>query len=105
MESQTAKCSSKKHLENNAVSYCPECQKYLCNKCLYLHSELLEDHKPINLTKENKEIFINKCKEENHTYKLEFYCKEHNTLCCSLCTSKIKKEGYGQHSDCDVIFI
>ena len=33
------------------------------------------------------------------------YCKDHNTLCCALCTSKIKEYGYGQHSDCNIIHI
>ena len=101
MDLQNRTCSSSKHVEFNAVFYCPECQKYLCNKCLGLHTELFEDHKIINLN-EKKEIFIDNCKEENHNEKLKFYCKDHNTLCCAFCTSKIKKEGYGQHSDCDI---
>ena len=101
MEIQITKCSSSKHLEINAVSYCPECKKYLCNKCQNLHSELLAEHKIINLTEKN-EIFIDKCKEKNHPNKLEFYCKDHNALCCGLCICKIKEYGYGQHSDCNV---
>ena len=104
MEIQNAKCSSSKHTEIKAVSYCPECKKYLCNKCLNFHSEMLEDHKTINLNEKN-EIFINKCKEKNHNDKLEFYCKDHNTLCCGLCTSKFKEQGYGQHFDCNVILL
>ena len=101
MEVQNPKCSSKKHVDINAVSYCPECNKYLCNKCLNFHSEMFEGHKTINLNEKN-EIFIDKCKIENHNAKLEFYCKEHNTLCCAMCISKIKEKGYGQHSECDV---
>ena len=104
MEIQNPKCSSSKHSEINAVSYCPECKKYLCNKCQNLHNELLEDHKTINLN-EKKEIFINKCKEKNHNDKLEFFCKDHNILCCSLCICKIKEYGYGQHFDCNVTHI
>ena len=103
MEIQNAKCSSSKHSEINAVSYCPECNKYLCDKCLNYHAET-EDHEVIDLNQKN-EIFIDKCKVENHNDKLEFYCKEHNTLCCVACTSKIKAEGYGQHSDCDICHI
>ena len=56
MEIQNEKCSSSGHAENNAVSYCP-----VCKKCLNFHTEMLEDHKTINL-KEKKEIFIDKCK-------------------------------------------
>ena len=105
MEVQKRKCSSSKHPEIDAISYCQDCKKYFCNKCQNMHSDLLEDHKPINLNNLN-EVFIDKCKEENHINKLEFFCKEHNSLCCVACTSKIKEEGiYGQHHDCNVCFI
>ena len=104
MEIQNAKCSSIKHIEINANSYCPECKKYFCNKCLNFHTEMFEDHKAINLNQKN-EIFIDKCKEENHNDKLEFYCKEHNILCCVGCISKIKEKGYGQHFDCSITLI
>ena len=60
MEIQNVKCSSSKHSEINAVSYCQECKKYFCNKCQNHHSEIFEDHKPFNLNKLN-EIFIDKC--------------------------------------------
>ena len=86
MEIKQAKCSSSKHAEINAVSYCPECKKYLCNKCQNFHLEMLEDHKVIKLN-QNNEIFIDKCKVENHNDQLEFYCKDHNTLSCKACTS------------------
>ena len=45
------------------------------------------------------------CKEPNHGNKLEFFCKNHNTLCCVSCTSKIGKKGLGLHKDCDVCFL
>ena len=101
MENQKQKCSSKKHAEIDAISYCQECKKYFCNKC---HVEILEDHKIINLNQVN-EVFIELCQEENHNDKLELYCKEHNTLCCAACTSKIRDERYGQHHDYDVCYI
>ena len=100
MEIRNSKCSSSKHKENDAVSFCPDCKKYLCNKCQNFHSEILENHKVINLNQKD-EIFVDKCKEENHNDKLEFYCKDHNILCCVACISKIKEKGYGQHSDCN----
>ena len=104
MEVQKRKCSLRTHSEIDAVSYCQDCKKYFCNKCQNFHSEMFQDHKPINLNKIN-EVFIAECKEDNHNYKLEFFCKDHNTLCCIACTSKIKKKGYGQHSYCDVYHI
>ena len=101
MEVQNKKCSSIKHPEIDAISYCQECEKYFCNKCQNFHSEIYVEHKLINLNKIN-EIFIDICKEHNHFDKLQFFCKEHNTLCCVACLWKIKEDGYGQHHDCNV---
>ena len=100
MEIRNAKCSSSKHAEVDAISFCSDCNKYFCNKCLKFHDET-ENHKAINLNQKD-EIFVDKCKEENHPNKLEFYCKDHNILCCLACTSKFKEKGYGQHYDCNV---
>ena len=106
MDNQTEKkkCSSKKHSNIDAIAYCQKCKLYLCNKCQNYHSELFESHEIINLNNPN-EVFLDTCNENNHTAKLEFYCKDHNTLCCVACISKLKDEGYGQHSDCDVCHI
>ena len=104
MEENKKKCSNKKHAELDAISYCQECKKYYCNKCQNHHTEIFEEHKIINL-KDVNEAFIEICKEANHTDKLEFYCKEHNSLCCAACTCKMKDDGYGQHFDCNVCHI
>ena len=104
MDNQKKKCSLKKHEEIDAIIYCQDCKKFLCNKCQSLHSDLFDDHKAINLNNSN-DIFIDKCKENNHITKLEFYCKKHNILCCLACISRIKEKGYGQHSDCEVCLI
>ena len=50
------KCSSKKHKEMNAISYCENCKIYICNKCQNLHSELFEDPNIYKIDKENPEI-------------------------------------------------
>ena len=104
MELQKKKCSLSKHSEVDAVYYCQECKKYFCNKCQNFHSEMFTEHKPINLNQLD-EVFIDKCKEENHNDKLEFFCKDHNILCCIACTSKIKDEKYGQHFDCNICYL
>ena len=101
MEIKKEKCSLKKHSEFEAVSYCQQCKIYLCNKCHNLHPELHDEHNLFSLDKNLNEIFIDVCKHENHNIKLEFYCKNHNTLCCVYCICKIKIKGYGQHCDCD----
>ena len=101
MENERNKCSSNKHSSLDAISYCPLCKLYLCNKCQNHHSEFYENHLLINLNQDN--IFIDECKQEKHeNNKFKFFCKNHNILCCSYCISKIKTEFFGQHSNCDI---
>ena len=104
MEAQKKKCSYKEHKDINAISYCIECKIYICNKCLSYHQGLFENHHYNNLDN-NKEIFIDICKEKNHSKELEFYCKNHNQLCCACCIVKTSKNKYGQHKDCNVCAI
>ena len=104
MEDKIKKCSYKDHKEINAIYYCQDCKTFVCNKCFNYHQGLFENHY-INNLDNNKEIFIDVCKEKNHINKFEFYCKTHNTLCCVGCISKIEAKGYGQHKDCDICII
>ena len=99
------KCSRKKHEENKAIFYCPECKIYMCNKCDNHHSEIFQDHHQYKLNKDSKLIFTGFCKEINHLEKLEYFCKSHNVLCCASCITKIKKNGKGQHTDCNVCLL
>ena len=105
MESEKIKCSSTKHKENSAISYCEECKIYLCNRCEKPHSELFENHHQFKLDNNISELFTGLCKVENHFENLEFFCKNHNQLCCGLCITTIKGKKYGQHSDCEICFI
>ena len=105
MENKNMKCSQIEHGEIDAISYCQECKVYLCNKCDNFHSKLLKNHHAYNLDKNLNEIFIDLCKEENHSLKMVYFCKNHNQLCCAACIAKIKGEGNGQHTDCNVCFI
>ena len=103
MENQKKKCSFKKHSEIDAIIFCQDCKSYFCNKCQNHHSEIF-DHRIINL-KGGNEIFVNACQNENHFLALDYFCKEHNALCCLACISKIKEGGNGQHHDCDICHI
>ena len=99
------KCTSKDHKENNAITYCPECNIFMCNKCGNFHSTLFSNHNSYKLDNNFEELFTGICKYEGHKNKLEFFCKTHNVLCCISCISKIKKEGIGQHTDCKICLI
>ena len=102
MENQK-KCSLKNHNEIDAIFYCQECNIYMCNKCSHHHSELFENHNKYELGKGN--INTSLCMEENHKSELKFYCKNHNKLCCGICITKIKGDGCGQHTDCEIYSI
>ena len=40
------KCSLNKHSDVKAIAFCMECNKFMCNKCRQLHSDLFDDHFP-----------------------------------------------------------
>ena len=84
------KCSLKKHSEIEAISFCKQCKIYLCNKCHNMHPEVHDNHTLINYEKDKNEVFNDICKYDNHNKELEFFCKNHNTLCCVSCLCKIK---------------
>ena len=96
------KCSLKKHSKNNAITFCKECNKYMCNKCNQSHSDLFDDHSLISIEELKKNNFTSICKEENHNLELEYFCKTHNILCCERCISKFKQKGNGKHSNCNI---
>ena len=96
------KCNLVDHEEIDAISYCIECKVYMCNKCEIFHSKLCKKHHCHNIDKNIKEIFTGFCKEEDHLEILEFFCKDHNQLCCSSCIIKIKRGNKGKHSNCNI---
>jgi len=99
------KCSLKKHEQIDAIIYCQECNKNMCNKCQNLHSELFDSHHVYNLNKNLKEIFTGLCKEKNHNKELNYFCKNHNVLCCAVCLCKIEDKGNGLHKNCEACLI
>ena len=102
MEVHKKQCSLSAHENIYAISFCPKCTIYMCNKCQNLHKELFENHQTVNLSKDMDDFFSGICNNENHSNNLDFFCKTHNILCCVGCISKIKNKIYGQHSDCQI---
>ena len=103
MKNNKQKCSS--HAEIDAITFCQECRIYMCNKCEKHHIELFKKHHSNSLDKINNDIFTGFCKEKNHIDELNYFCKSHNKLCCVACIAKIKGEGNGQHTDCNICFL
>ena len=98
------KCFTEEHKEIDAISFCPECRIYMCNKCEKYHAPFFKTHQAYKINKE-EEIFTGFCQEKNHPNKLEYFCKDHNQLCCSTCIAKLNEKGDGQHKDCNVCSI
>ena len=105
MEKQKKNCSSKDHENIEAIIYCQQCQIYMCKKCDNIHSKLCQHHHPYNLDKDSEDIFTGICKVQNHSVKLNYFCKNHNQLCCAECITKIKDKENGQHNDCNICSI
>ena len=105
MEKQKKKCSSKDHENSEAYVYCQECKIYMCKKCENIHSKLCQFHNPYNVEQKLDDIFTGICMVQNHSEKLNYFCKNHNQLCCAQCITKIKDKANGQHKDCDICII
>ena len=104
MEKKLKKCSFTDHSQIDATSFCQECKIYMCNKCSNYHNGFKAHHQ-YNIYKDLNNIYFGLCKEENHLLKLEYYCKNHDILCCDSCIVKLKAKGKGQHKDCDICFL
>ena len=74
----------------------------MCNKCEIFHSKMFEEHNSVNIDKYNKDFFTGYCKEENHPFELEYFCKTHKQLCCAKCVIKIGNKKDAIHKNCDV---
>jgi hypothetical protein len=77
----------------------------MCNKCNNHHSQLFKNHKQYNLDNNIIKLFSDICKKSNHNLKLQYFCEDHNVLCCAACISKIKTNGNGAHKYCNVYSI
>ncbi|CAC5362326.1 unnamed protein product [Mytilus coruscus] len=74
---------SNKNVSSEAVQYCYECQNKFCQQCIKTHN-LNAAFLQHSLTDTGTLSFENSCaKHERNT--LDFYCVEHDCLCCSSC--------------------
>ena len=106
MENNKKYCFLPEHSKNEAILFCFGCKIFMCNKCEKQYSERCKNHSIIKFDNNNqKDTFIGYCLEKNHLKELNYYCKQHNILCCAQCITKIKDEENGQHSNCDICSI
>ena len=105
MDEKRIYCFLPEHSKNEAILFCQGCKEFMCNKCENQYSERCKNHIKIKFNNNQKDTFIGYCLEQNHLVELNYFCKQHNTLCCGLCITKIKDEKNGQHSNCDICSI
>ena len=106
MENQKKYCSFQGHEKIPADIYCISCKVYMCQKCESFHSKLLSNHKVFNMDKMNNEDVSQEfCHQEKHNIELQYYCRNHNILCCAKCITKIRNKENGIHKDCDICTI
>lgn len=81
---------SNKNVTSEAVQYCYECQNNFCQQCMKTHNASFLHH---SLTETGTLSFENSCaKHERNT--LDFYCVEHDCLCCPSCIPE-------EHTSCE----
>ena len=106
MEVQKKFCSFQGHEKVPANIYCISCKIYMCQKCESFHSKLLSEHKIYDIDKINSEDISQQfCKQEKHNLELQYFCRNHNILCCAKCITKIRNKENGIHKDCNVCTI
>ena len=68
--------------------YCTDCEAYYCEECFELHPRVPYLAKHTVLKHGDIDVWSTaqyKC--TTHGKNFEFFCKEHNALCCHVCIS------------------
>ena len=71
---------------NIGIKYCKECEIWLCDECISIHSIFNKNHSLYNNEIAQKHM----CKSHINNY-TEYYCLQCNEEICSLCLNKIGK--------------
>ncbi|XP_052760758.1 uncharacterized protein LOC128203393 [Mya arenaria] len=73
------------NLNTDAQHFCPQCEHYLCDKCVKMHGEYFKKHVVYGRGDIQKwaGFFMERC--DQHGKVLEFHCDGHQEFCCSVC--------------------
>ncbi|XP_060570957.1 uncharacterized protein LOC132729253 [Ruditapes philippinarum] len=77
---------SKNGISRPATIFCSTCEEFQCEDCANGHTiyKFLKNHNLQNATEAKPSLTrISIC--EKHNESIDFYCKEHNELCCGTC--------------------
>ncbi|XP_052810710.1 uncharacterized protein LOC128238634 [Mya arenaria] len=74
-------------LNTEAQHFCPQCEHYLCDKCVKLHGGYFKKHVVYGRGDIQKwaDFSMDICYQ--HGNKLEVHCDDHQELCCSVCVA------------------
>ncbi|KAH3844743.1 hypothetical protein DPMN_087005 [Dreissena polymorpha] len=78
-------------VNKEAVFFCQQCSKALCDDCIGLHTQFFKKHVAYGREETNKWPVSTKLFEklkfcERHSdHPIEMFCEDHRKLCCSMC--------------------
>ena len=76
-----------------AVKYCSDCEEFLCSDCLIYHGKLKSSvsHHVVDVNVTDDQSFV--VNKECPTHKdmtLDFFCSDHDSICCKSCTASMR---------------
>ncbi|WAR19480.1 hypothetical protein MAR_001318, partial [Mya arenaria] len=74
-------------LNTEAQHFCPQCEHYLCDKCVNLHNGYHNKHTVYGRGDIQKWAGFSMDRCDQHGNKLEIRCDDHQELCCSVCVA------------------
>ncbi|XP_052768015.1 uncharacterized protein LOC128208493 [Mya arenaria] len=74
-------------LNTEATYFCPQCEHYLCDKCVNLHNGYHNKHTVYGRGDIQKWAGFSLDRCDAHGDKLKVHCDDHQQLCCSVCVA------------------
>ncbi|WAR29228.1 TRI33-like protein, partial [Mya arenaria] len=74
-------------LNTEATHFCPQCEHYLCDKCVNLHNGYHTKHTVYGRGDIQKWVGFSFDRCDVHGDKLKVHCDDHQELCCSVCVA------------------
>ncbi|XP_052778748.1 uncharacterized protein LOC128216219 [Mya arenaria] len=74
-------------LNTEAQHFCPQCEHYLCGKCVRIHGEYFKKHAVYERGEIQKWAGFSMDRCDKHGKELEVHCDDHQELCCSVCVA------------------
>ncbi|XP_052778368.1 uncharacterized protein LOC128215805 [Mya arenaria] len=74
-------------LNTEAQHFCPQCEHYLCQKCVNIHGDYFKKHVVYGRGDIQKWAGFSMDRCAHHGKELEVHCDDHQELCCSVCVA------------------